>query len=126
MYPNALNVYKNNSVNYASKEQLLIMLVDGAVKFSKQARQAIDEKDVKMAHEYLTKTQDIFAELMISLDTSAGEWAQNMFSIYDFTKKELMQVNLAKDKERLDKLIPLIEDIQDTWHQAYKIANKRK
>ncbi|NSB32901.1 flagellin-specific chaperone FliS [Clostridium saccharoperbutylacetonicum] len=35
MYPNAYNVYKSNSVNYASKEQLLLMLVEGAVKFAK-------------------------------------------------------------------------------------------
>ena len=37
---NSLNVYKNNSVNYASNEQLLLMLVDVAVKFSKIAREA--------------------------------------------------------------------------------------
>ena len=46
MYPNGYNVYKNNSVNYASKEQLLLMLTEGAVKFSKIARQAIIDKDV--------------------------------------------------------------------------------
>ena len=33
MYNNGYNAYKNNSVNYASKEQLLLMLVDGAVKY---------------------------------------------------------------------------------------------
>ena len=31
MYSNGYNAYKVNSVNYASKEQLLLMLVDGAV-----------------------------------------------------------------------------------------------
>lgn len=47
MYSNGYNVYKNNAVNYASKEQLLLMLVEGAVKFCKIARQAIIDKDVK-------------------------------------------------------------------------------
>ena len=35
-YSNAYNTYKNNSVNYASKEQLLLMLLDGAVKYAKK------------------------------------------------------------------------------------------
>ncbi len=126
MYPNAVNVYKNNSVNYASKEQLLLMLVDGAVKFSKQAKEAINRKDVKNAHEYLTRTQDIFVELMVSLDKNAGEWATNLFNVYEFIKDELLQVNIKKDGEKLEKLIPLIEDVRDTWHEAYKLSKINK
>ena len=126
MYPNALNVYKNNSVNYASKEQLLLMLVDGAVKFSKQSKEAIDNKNIKLSHEYLIRTQDIFTELMISIDRDAGEWAENMFMLYDFIKSELVMINIKKDSQRLDKLIPLIEDIQDTWHQAYKMSKENR
>ncbi|HAR84350.1 MAG TPA: flagellar export chaperone FliS, partial [Clostridium sp.] len=88
---NAYNAYKNNSVNYASKEQLLLMLLDGAVKFTKMARQAISDKDIKKSHENLVKTQDIFTELMITLDQNAGEWAVNMYKIYDFIKEKLFE-----------------------------------
>ena len=73
MNPNAYNIYKNNSVNYASKEQLLLMLLDGAVKFAKIARQAIVDKNIEKAHNSLIRTQDIFTELMVSLDTTAGD-----------------------------------------------------
>ncbi len=124
MYPNAVNVYKNNSVNYASKEQLLLMLVDGAVKFAKRAKEAINKKDIKNAHECLTRTQDIFTELMISLDRNAGEWANNLFNVYEFIKNELFQINIEKNEERLDKLMPVIEDVRDTWHEAYKLSKK--
>lgn len=86
MYSNGYNVYKNNSVNYASKEQLLLMLTEGAVKFCKIARQAIVDRDVKKAHDALVKTQDIFSELMVSLDTSAGEWAVQLLRVYTFIK----------------------------------------
>ncbi|WP_315109124.1 flagellar export chaperone FliS [Clostridium intestinale] len=126
MYPNAVNVYKNNSVNYASKEQLLLMLVDGAVKFAKMAKEAINKKDIKNAHEFLTRTQDIFTELMISLDKNAGEWASNLFKIYEFIKDGLVEVNIKKDAKKLDSLIPLIEDIRDTWHEAYKLSKNDK
>ncbi|MBV1821850.1 flagellar export chaperone FliS, partial [Bacteroidales bacterium MSK.15.36] len=87
---NAYNAYKTNSVNYASKEQLLLMVVDGAVKFSKIAKQGIEEKDIKKAHENIIKTQNIFYELMATLDVEkGGEWAENLMKIYDFIIQRL-------------------------------------
>lgn len=116
---NALNAYKNNSVNYASKEQLLLMLVDGAVKFSKIARQALEDKNIVESHKNLVKVQDIFTELMISIDKNAGEWAKQIYRVYDFIKNSLVEINLKKDLKAMDELIPVIEGIRDTWHEAY-------
>lgn len=123
---NALNVYKNNSVNYASKEQLLLMLVDGAVRFSKIAREALIEKDVKKSHENLVKVQNIFTELMISLDQSAGEWAVQMYRVYDFIKVRLIEINLKKDVNMMDELMPVIEDVRNTWHEAQEASRAMK
>jgi flagellar protein FliS len=124
---NAYNVYKNNSVNYASKEQLLLMLVDGAVKFAKIGRQAILDKDVKKAHENLVKTQNIFYELMVTLDVEkGGDWAKALMQVYDYIVSELIQANIRKDVKIMDEVIPLIENIRDTWEQAYKISKGTK
>lgn len=124
MYNNAYNVYKNNSITYASKDQLLLMIVDGAVKFSKIAREALKEGNVKKAHENLIKTQDIFSELMISLDTNSEEWAKNIFNIYAFIKESLVKANLKKDIEELEKVIPLIEEVRDLWYEVEKKSKK--
>ena len=124
MNSNGYNVYKNNSVNYASKEQLLLMLVEGAVKFCKIARQAIVDKDVKKAHESLVRTQDIFSELMVSLDTTQGEWAEQLFRVYAFIKEKLIEANMTKNLEIIDEILPLIEDINETWKEAYKRSKK--
>ncbi|WP_244834802.1 flagellar export chaperone FliS [Clostridium sp. BJN0001] len=120
MYQNGYNVYKNNSVNYASKDQLLLMLTEGAVKFSKIGRQAIIDKDISKAHKSLLRTQDIFTELMVSLDKNAGEWAENLYKVYDFIKRRLADANMQKNKEIMDEIIPLIEDINNMWNDAYK------
>lgn len=124
MYSNGYNIYKNNSVNYASQEQLLLMLVEGAVKFCKIARQAIVDNDIKKAHDSLVRTQDIFSELMVSLDTTAGEWATQLFRVYAFIKDKLIEVNMTKNLEILDEILPLVEDISETWKEAYKRAKK--
>ncbi|WP_411170324.1 flagellar export chaperone FliS [Clostridium sp. MB05] len=123
---NALNVYKNNSVNYASKEQLLLMLVDGAVKFSKIARESLANKDIKKSHENLVKVQDIFTELMVSLDQNAGEWARQIYKVYEFIKTKLVEINLKKDTQAMDELMPVIENVRDTWYEAYEIAKNSK
>jgi flagellar protein FliS len=124
---NAYNAYKNNSVNYASREQLLLMLLDGAVKFSKIGRQAIVDKDVKKAHENLLKTQNIFYELMATLDVNTGgEWARSLMSVYDFIARRLTDANIKKDVEIMNEIIPLVEDVRDTWNEAYKVAKVAK
>ena len=123
---NALNVYKNNSVNYASKEQLLLMLVDGAVKFSKMARQALVEKNISESHKNLVKAQNIFTELMISLDQNAGEWASQMYKVYEFIKTRLFEINIKKDVAMMDELMPVIEDVRNTWHEAYEVSKKNR
>ena len=120
---NAYNAYKNNSINHASKDQLLLMLVDGAVKFAKIARQAMVDKDIQRTHENIIKTQNIFYELMTSLDVSkGGEWAKSLMSVYDFINRRLMDANIKKSVDIMDEVIPLIEDIRDTWHEAYRIS----
>ncbi|WP_032121993.1 flagellar export chaperone FliS [Clostridium amazonitimonense] len=120
---NAYNAYKNNSVNFASKEQLLLMLLDGAVRFAKTGRQAIEEKNVMKAHENIIKTEDIFIELMATLDVEkGGAWAKNLMSVYEFINHKLIQANLKKDIAILDEVIPLIEEIRDTWNEAYKLS----
>ena len=123
---NAFNVYKNNSVNYASKEQLLLMLVDGSVKFAKIAREALAEKDIKKSHENLVKVQDIFTELMVSLDQNAGDWAKKIYQVYDFIKTRLFEINLKKDAAMMAELIPVIESVRDTWHEAYEVSKKSR
>lgn len=120
MYSNGYDIYKNNSVNYASKEQLLLMLVEGAVRFCKMGRQAIVDNDIKKANESLIRTQDIFSELMVSLDTTQGDWAVQLYKVYAFVKEKLFEANMKKSLEIVDEILPVIEDINETWKEAYK------
>ena len=120
---NGYNAYKKNSVNFASKEQLLLMLVEGAVKFAKIGRQAIVDKDIKKAHDNIVKTQNIYYELMATIDIeAAGEWGESLFKVYDFIVRRLVDANIKKDITIMDEVIPLIEDIKMTWEEAYKVA----
>ena len=124
---NAYNTYKNNSVNHASKDQLLLMLVEGAVKFAKTSRQAILDKDIQRAHENSIKAQNIFYELMISLDVEkGGEWAANLYKVYDFLIVRLRDANMKKSVDIMNEIMPIIEDVRDTWNEAYRLSKGMK
>jgi flagellar secretion chaperone FliS len=120
------STYKNNSINYASKEQLLLMLLEGAVKYSKIGRQAILDKNITAAHENIVKTQNIFYELMATLDKSAGKWAESLMKVYEFITDRLVQANMKKDIEIMNEVIPLIEEIRNIWTEAYSISKNSK
>ncbi|CEN21680.1 flagellar export chaperone FliS [Paraclostridium sordellii] len=114
------NAYKQNSVNTASKEKLLIMLVDGAVKYTKIARIAILEKNIEKAHKELTRVQDIFLELMITMDKDSNKFMQDLYDVYDFIKSQLAMANIKKDVKIVDNVLPLIEEIRDMWYEVDK------
>ena len=84
---NPYNIYKQNSVNMASSQQLLLMLLDGAVKYTKIARMAILNKDIARAHKELVRVQDIFLELMITMDKNT-KYMEDLYNIYDFAISE--------------------------------------
>lgn len=119
---NPYNAYKQNTVNLASKEQLLLMLVDGAVKYTKIARLAIEKRNIQLAHKELVRVQDIFTELMVTLDRKAGQVYEELFKIYEYIKTKLVEANIKKDIKVIDEVLPLIENVRDTWYEVSKKA----
>lgn len=115
---NPYNTYKQNEVNTATRNKLLLILLDGAVKYTKIARLAILDKNITKAHLELVRVQNIFIELMSTLDTSMGGWTKEIYDVYEFIRQELMEANIKKDAEILDKLLPLIEQIRDLWYEV--------
>lgn len=109
--------YKRNSVMTASPEELVLMLYNGIIRFANEAKQAIDDKNVEKAHNSITRAQDIVLELMATLDMQY-DISKNLYSIYDFISRRLIDANLKKDKKPLDEVISLITELRDTWGEA--------
>jgi flagellar protein FliS len=62
-----LGAYKKTSVQTASKEQILLMLYQAAIKNCKKSIEAIENKDLPNKGLYIGKLQDIVIELNNSL-----------------------------------------------------------
>lgn len=111
--------YQQNAIMNAKPEQLLIMLFTGAVKFIKQADQALERQDLPGAHNALVRAQSIISHLRETLDTD-HDIAHSIDALYDYIYVQLVEANLKKDRAPLAEAGKLVEELRETWMQAVK------
>ncbi|EOD00378.1 flagellar export chaperone FliS [Caldisalinibacter kiritimatiensis] len=122
---NPYSQYQQNSVMTASPEELTLMLYNGAVKFIKQGKVFLEQKDMEKAHNSIVRAQDIISELNITLNMDY-EISKNLRSLYTFILERLMDANIKKDIKILDEVLPLVEELRDTWKEAMQLAKKNR
>jgi len=118
---NRLNAYKETHIKTASGGRLIIMIYDEAVRQLDYAMEVLGSSNPRfdLASNAIIKTQDLITELMVSLDfEKGGDIAQNLFSLYMFFNKQLMEANVKKDVDILKNVRRLVSDLRDAWHQA--------
>lgn len=117
--------YFQQQVQTASREQLLLMLYDGAIKFLSLARQGLEANDVEKLHNNLIKTQKILTELMGSLNQEiGGEAASNLYRLYEYYHHRLVHANMKKDGAAIDEVSTHLRDLRKTWAEAIKLAKQ--
>jgi len=120
-----LGAYKKTSVHTASKEQILLMLYQAAIKNCKKAMVAIEEKNIPEKGLCIGKLQDIVVELNNSLDFEVGgNVANELSSLYDYILYASTQANIKIDAEPLDGCLNVLNILYDGWSQAIKSLRK--
>lgn len=116
-----LGAYKKTSVETASKEQILLMLYQAAIKNCKKGIEAIEQKNLAKKGEYIGKMQDIVVELSNSLDFEVGgEVAKELASLYDYILYSSTQANIKIDKAHLEGCLKVLNTLYDGWSEAIK------
>ena len=121
---NPYDKYKNNTVFTATKEELTLMLYDGALKFCNQAIVALENKDYGRTHELIVKVENIVREFQITLDMRY-EISTQLNLIYDYLYTRLVSANLGKDMEILLEVRGHLRGLRDTWKEAMKLARQQ-
>ncbi|WGK68543.1 flagellar export chaperone FliS [Candidatus Haliotispira prima] len=120
MYQN-LQRYRKNDVVTANQGRLIVMLYDGLIKQIDLGTAELRKEGPRLdlAHNALTKAQEILNELQISLDIEhGGQIAQSLLSLYRFFAKALIQANINKNSEGLPVIRQQIADLRDAWAQV--------
>ncbi len=110
-----------NTILTATKEELTLMLYDGALKFCNQAIIAIEKKDNEKAHNLIIRIEDIVREFQITLNRDY-EISKQLDVMYDYMYRRLVDANMQKSVEILEEVRDLIRGFRDMWKEAMKLA----
>ena len=124
---NYYNQYQQNHIQTASAERILILLYDGALRFIRQARQGMENQDLKAKLEGIGKAIDILNELSGTLDfDTGGEIAENLDGLYAYMVRELTLANARNDAQPLQVIDEMLVDLRDGWLQAIERVKSEK
>lgn len=113
--------YLESQIKTASKEQLLLMLYDGAIQNCLNAQEFIANKDHEKACEKLIKAQNIVAELISSLQFDKNqEVSKNLAALYGYVYIQLMEANVKHSAVAVQNSLKILSSLKDTWVQAFE------
>ena len=121
------NAYKQTAVTTASREQVLIMLYEGAIKYLKKAAECTQTKDLAGKGVAVGKAHDIINELSNSLDFNVGgDIAKNLERLYAFMIEQITRGNLENDPTKFDQARKLLENLLEGWKGAIEQVKQQK
>lgn len=124
---NAFQKYKATSVQSASREKLLLMMYEAAIKFTKQAIAAMEKKNIAEKGMAIGRVYDIILELNNTLDHKVGgEIAKNLEQLYMYLTDQLTQANISNKVEHLKNVQKILETLYDGWVQAVEQLKKQE
>lgn len=116
---NAYEKYKQTSIQSASREKLLLMMYEGAIKFVKLSIAAVEQKKIADKGVNIGRAYDIVLELNNTLDHKVGgDISKNLEQLYMYVTDQLTQANIKNDVRNLKNALQVLETLYDGWRKA--------
>jgi flagellar secretion chaperone FliS len=113
---NPANAYLRTKVLTASREELRLMLLDGAIKFARQGREGLAAKNYEASYNGISQCRNIVLELLTTIKPEFDpELCDRVKALYTFMYTELVEASMQKNVERIDGVIKLLEYERETW-----------
>jgi flagellar protein FliS len=125
-YKDVSSTYKETRVKTASQGQLIIMLYDEAIRqliratelLEQNSTQKKDPGKIEQISKSVMKAEEIITELMVSLDfEQGGEISRNLFSLYTWFNRELLEGNIAQDFKRIKTVLDMLSSLRSSWSE---------
>lgn len=129
MYQKNLKAYKQNvldaEMSVADPHRVIQLMMNGFLERLALAKGAIDRKDYEAKSVAVSKAHALLNGLQDSLDMSQGEISEQLYSLYDYMKRRLMEASVNLDKAALDEIANLMITIKTAWDKIPE-EEKRK
>lgn len=113
--------YRKVATQTASPGQLVLMLYDGAIRFSEQALAGFEHRGDPLAfnqtiNNNIHRAQAVIMELNAVLNMArGGEVAFNLRRLYLYMDRRLREANIRKQREPIQEVIMRLRVVRDSW-----------
>jgi flagellar protein FliS len=108
--------YLKSAVMTASPEQLQLMLLDGAIRFSTRGIDAIRAEDIEGSYNAFERAQRIVLELSNGLRRDVNPTlVDEMAALYNFIYRRLVDANMHRDVAAAEEAIKILRHQRETW-----------
>ncbi len=116
MAQDASGEYLRNAVMTATPGQLQLMLYDGAIRFARQAQEALRNDDLETSCEKLLRAQKIVLELHGGLRREVDpSLCDHMAGLYGFIHARFVDANMNRDASAIHEGLSILEHLRETW-----------
>ena len=119
--------YKQNQIETATPEQILILLYDGAIQYLNHAKISLDENDNEQFQSNIFGCERIIIEFMNTLKLDeGGKFAATLYRLYEYLNKTLITASIRRDVNKIDEVLRHLISLRETWQKAIEISNAEK
>ena len=119
--------YLESKVLTATQPQLHLMLLEGALRFGRQARRAwIEPSETFQADHLLDRTIDLAEAMVTGIQRQDREISERLEELYAYMFRELVAIRYNRDAEKLDRILQLLQYERETWQQACELCDKEE
>jgi flagellar protein FliS len=110
------NAYLRTKVMTASREELRLLLLDGALKFAHQGREGLIAKNYEQSYTGISNCRNIVLELLTTIKPEHDpDLCDKVKSLYAFMYSHLVEASMEKSVAKLDAVIKLLGYERETW-----------
>jgi flagellar protein FliS len=114
--------YIQTQISSRSPLELVVMLYEGLIRFSGEARSAIERGDLVAKRAAMSRALAIVSELQSTLNMAeGGELATSLDNLYTYINGRLLDASMQNTVEPLDETLKLASTLRDAWSE---IANR--
>jgi flagellar protein FliS len=100
------------------KTRQVVMLYDGAIRYTQQAREAIENGRIEERFRLLTRVSEILIGLQASLDFEQGEnVARILYDFYSVQDQRITSIQRTNNTALCDALIEDLKNMRNTWNE---------
>jgi flagellar protein FliS len=113
------DAYRTTNIGTADQGKLILILYDIAINNCKESLNFFgDKSQIAERTRHLKKVQDAISELMGALKMDAGEIAHNLFRLYEYMLRRVINANIRHEPGCITEILEYLISLRGAWNEA--------